>query len=91
MKVHNIFIDFLKELQVPHTPDYSTERFDSMPFKSLFGMQQLLREYGVPGEGYSLPDKSRLSSLPTPFIAAMRPGLVIVTEINDSEDRKSVV
>ncbi len=85
MKVHNILIDFLKELQVPHTPDYSTERFDSMPFKSLFGMQQLLREYGVPGEGYSLPDKSRLSSLPTPFIAAMRPGLVIVTEINDSE------
>ncbi len=85
MKVHNIFIDFLKELQVPYTPDYSTERFDSMPFKSLFGMQQLLKEYGVPGEGYSLPDKSRLSSLPTPFIAAMRPGLVIVTEINDSE------
>ena len=59
MKAHNIYIDFLKELQVPYTCEWSTERFDSMSFKSLFGMQQLLKEYGVPSEGFSLPDKSK--------------------------------
>ena len=53
MKAHNIYIDFLKELQVPYTSEWSTERFDSMSFKSLFGMQQLLKEYGVPSEGFS--------------------------------------
>lgn len=87
MKAHNIYIDFLKELQVPYTSEWSTERFDSMSFKSLFGMQQLLKEYGVPSEGFSLPDKSKFSSLPVPFIAATKSGLVIVTAI-DSPDVK---
>lgn len=85
MKAHNIFIDFLKELQVPYTPEWSTERFYSMSFKSLFGMQQLLKEYGVPSEGYSLSDKSKFPSLSTPFIAATKSGLVIVTSISGSE------
>jgi len=65
----NIFSDWLGLLGVPHTVAYSDGRFEGMAFKSLFGLQQLLKEYGIDSEGFRLKDKSELSRLVAPFIA----------------------
>ncbi len=42
-----IFTDFLTELEVPHTREYSDKQFENMPFKSLFGLSKLLGQYPV--------------------------------------------
>lgn len=81
----NIFTDYIELLGVPYTPGYSIEQFGSMPFKSLFGLSKLLAAYGVESQGYSLTDKSQLTSLPLPFIAVTDGGMVIVTSVDDSE------
>lgn len=78
----NIFIDFLQALRVPHTGPYSTRRFRSMPFRSLFGFSKLLAEYGVESSAYILGDKAELTSITPPFLARTRPGnFVIVRSI----------
>lgn len=78
---HTIVGDFLTALKVPHTTDYTRQRFEAMPFKTLFGVTQLLKDYGVETEGYKVTDKSELGRLPVPFIAQTRGGLVIVTAV----------
>lgn len=77
---HTIVADFLKALKVPFTKDYTRQRFESMTFKTLFGVTQLLKEYGVSTEGYNIADKSVLEEIPAPFIAQTKGGLVIVTQ-----------
>ncbi|MCH5320014.1 MAG: hypothetical protein J1E38_09960 [Paramuribaculum sp.] len=79
---HTIVADLLTALRVPFTKDYTKQRFDTMPFKTLFGVTQLLKEYGVASAGYNLADVKDLNRLNTPFIAGTRGGLVIVTSIN---------
>lgn len=76
---HTIVSDFLTALKVPFTHDYTRQRFESMPFKTLFGVSQLLKEYGVETEGYTFADKSELTKIPLPFIAGTKGGMVIVT------------
>ena len=78
---HTIVADFLTALKVPHTADYTRQRFEGMPFKTLFGVTQLLKEYGVETTGYTLTDKKELPQVPVPFIAGMNGGLVIVTSL----------
>ncbi|MCM1152433.1 MAG: hypothetical protein NC328_02100 [Muribaculum sp.] len=78
MERHNLFIDYLRELGVPFTQDYSVKKFDEMPFPTLFGMTKLLETYGVKSAGYFLPDKSKVVDIPTPFIARTKKGMVIV-------------
>lgn len=79
-----LFTDFLRELGVPHTLDYSEQRFAQMPFQSLFGLTKLLEEYGVATEGLTLTDKSQLPQVPVPFIAQTPEGLLIVTAVTPS-------
>ena len=76
---HTIVSDFLTALKVPHTEEYTKQRFEAMPFKTLFGVTQLLKEYGVETQGYSLADKADIEKVPVPFIAQTGGGLVIVT------------
>lgn len=85
---HDIFIDFLQALQVPHTAPYSSRRFRTMPFRSLFGFSKLLAEYGVESSAFILDDKAELTSLTPPFLARTRPSnFVIVRRITpDSVD-----
>ena len=78
---HTLISDFLTVLKVPYTKDYTRQRFESMPFKTLFGLTQLLKEYGVETTGYQLSAKNELASLKTPFIAQTDGGLVIVTSL----------
>lgn len=80
---HDIFPDLLECLGVPHTYEYSEERFRNMPFHSMFGLMHLLEEYGVECEGLHLSDKGEMSRLPTPMIAQTRQGgYIIVTHID---------
>lgn len=74
-----ILPDFLELLGVRHTTAYSDSRLQSMPFKTLFGLQQLLRDYGVESEAWALSDKTEITALVTPFIAPTSAGMVIVT------------
>ena len=78
---HTLLADFLTALKVPFTKDYTKQRFDTMPFKTLFGVTQLLKEYGVETAGYNISDKNELSEVPVPFIAGTKGGMVIVTAI----------
>ena len=79
---HTIVSDFLTALKVPFTNDYTEQRFETMPFKTLFGVSQLLKEYGVECQGYKISDKEDITSIPTPFIAQTKGGLVIINKIN---------
>ncbi len=83
---HTIFTDFLSALGVAHTDEYSRRRFESMPFKSLFGLSKLLGEYGVTCQGLSIADKDEISGIHCPFIAATPDGFVIVTGLSDGAD-----
>lgn len=78
---HTLVTDLLTVLKVPFTCQYTKQRFEAMPFKTLFGVAQLLKEYGVEAKGYRFSVLSRISTLPAPFIAQTDGGLVIVTNI----------
>lgn len=82
-----IFTRFLKALGVPHTRSYADEQFRGMTFKSLFGLSHLLKDYGIPSEGWKLSDKGELDSLTPPFLAQRKDGVfVIVEELNKDKD-----
>ncbi|MCM1505149.1 MAG: vitamin K epoxide reductase family protein [Muribaculum sp.] len=76
-----ILSDLLEELGVPFTAEYSDRQFEAMPFKSLFGLANLLKSYHIQSEGLLISDKSEIVKLPTPFIAKTSGGLVIVKSI----------
>lgn len=78
----NMLTDLLGLLGVPYTSDYSSQRFDTMPFRTLFGLSSLLKEYGVATHAYTLSDKNDVGLLPVPFVAPMDVGMVIVTGID---------
>ena len=81
---HTIVSDFLTALKVPFTEDYTEQRFETLPFKTLFGVTQLLKEYGVESSGYRISDKNEVTNIPVPFIAQTKGGLVIVTKIGQT-------
>lgn len=83
---HTLLADLLTLLKVPFTADYTKQRFESMPFQTLFGVCQLLQEYGVDTKGYRIETASAANMLPqltTPFIAQTDGGLVIVRSCTD--------
>lgn len=84
-KSTTIFNDLLGLLGVPHTADFSNSQFNAMPFKTLFGLQQLLKTYGVESEGYKFDDKSAMTRLQPPFVAQSGKGLVIVTGFDGND------
>lgn len=83
MPDNTIFTDLLGQLGVRFTPEYANRQFDAMSFKSLFGLSQLLKSYGVESEGLVLSDKSEIEKLTPPFIAQTSGGLVITTSIGN--------
>lgn len=80
--------DWLGVLGVNYTTTYTLIREKAMPFKTWFGLSRLLEEYGVASAAYTIPDRSKLPGLPTPFIAHISErggGNVIVTDIRAGE------
>ena len=80
---HTLVSDLLTVLKVPFTKGYTSQRFETMPFKTLFGVTQLLKEYGVESKGYRIQDKSELTKIPVPYIAQTQGGLIIVTGVSN--------
>lgn len=78
---YTILSDFLDNMGVRHTPEYTNRRFQTMPFQTLFGLKKLLEDYGVDSAGLQLEECSQIKKLPSPFIAQTVKGLVIVTRI----------
>lgn len=84
----SLFTDLLMSLGVKHTQDYSDMRFSQMPFPSLFGMVELLKDYGVGSRGVFVPPASRAAAFrefKTPFVADTEDGFIIVTDISGDE------
>ena len=75
-----LFTTLLATLGVPHTAGYSSRRFRSMPFKSLFGLSKLLESYGIDNTAVRLSRKEEYPQLPTPFVAQVDHSFVIVTD-----------
>lgn len=82
--IHTLLSDLLTVLKVPYTQQYTQKRFDSMAFQTLFGVSNLLKEYGVETTGYRYSDINETPSLKAPFIAQTKGGLIIVTGIDGS-------
>lgn len=82
MGTGTIFSDFLTQLGVRHTADYSDREFENMPFKSLFGLSKLLERYGIENEALRLGRPDEIALLPAPFIARTPAGFVIVTSVD---------
>ena len=81
---HTLVTDLLAALKVPFTKVYTKQRFETMPFKTLFGVSQLLKEYGVESKGFDLEDKTELTKLSVPFIDQTEGGLIIVTKFSNN-------
>lgn len=79
-----LFTDFLTALNVPHTYDYSNRQFETMPFKSLFGLSKLLQKYNIDSEGLYLENRMEIRKLTPPFLAHTPLGFVIVSEIGQN-------
>lgn len=56
-RIFSLFNDYLTALGVPHTDGYSERRFETMPFHTLFGLSELLEEYGVRAPAYTSTTK----------------------------------
>ena len=72
----------LEALNVPHTPDYTARKFEAITFKSLFGLSNALREYGVDARGWQIQNPDEVLALPVPFLAQAGADFVIVTKIS---------
>jgi len=80
--------DLLTVLGVRHTELYSDKRFSQMPFRSMFGLSKLLREYGVATAGISVASEERrnaLAVMPVPFLADTPDGFIIVEKIGGGQ------
>lgn len=81
----SLFSDFLTALGVKHTEEYSDRRFREMPFQSMFGLANLLNEYGVGTAGVNATtDEAKrafLSTFDAPYLIDTNKGFAIVTGI----------
>lgn len=79
MESTTLFSDFLQALGVPHTSWYSDKQFNTMTFRSLFGLSKLLQSYGIETEGLEVADKAvALDEIYPPYLARMSDYFVIV-------------
>lgn len=80
----SLFSDFLTALKVRHTEDYSDSRFKQMPFQSMFGLSNLLKEYGVGSVGIKVSPEAKaeaLCKMTAPFLLDTAEGFLIVTDV----------
>lgn len=84
----SLFSDFLTSLGVRHTEEYSDRRFAEMPFQTMFGLTNLLKEYGVGTAGVKVAPGSRpdaLKMFDTPYLIDTSDGFVIVQKIDNDK------
>ena len=76
--MHTLFCRYLSSLGIAHTASYSDMRYRTLPFHTLFGLASLLEEYDAACTGLRISDKSRMGSLPLPYLAQYKGEMVIV-------------
>lgn len=90
MSETSIFTQFLSALEVPHTKNYSEERFRTMSFKSLFGLSHLLQDYGIKNYALRISDKSEITKITPPFIVQSNDGLFVIIREIDPQSGKII-
>ena len=84
----NIFISFLKALNVKHTQSFSNQFFNEHPHKyNLFGLSSMLSEYGVENAGLKITNKNDIRLIETPFVAHINDDFIIIEKILENEIR----
>lgn len=82
MKRNTLLVDLLTALNVPFTPEWTNRLYDSMTFKSLFGLSHALERYGISSAGYKFTKRDDILQLVPPLMARTRSGrFLIITEI----------
>lgn len=83
-KSQNVFITFLKLLNVKHTKSFSTKYYNEHPHKyNLFGLSKMLSDYGVENAGTKIKDKENdLFNIETPFVAFTGNDFVTVYKVS---------
>lgn len=86
MATHNLFVRFLRELEVPHTNRYAIQIYEKHPYKyTLYGLAHLLASYQIENHSFRLTNKSELDTLSVPFLAQVSNDFVIVHKITGNE------
>ena len=83
----NIFVMFLKVLNVKYTNDFSSKYFEEHPYKnSLYGLSKMLTVYGIDNVALRFDQKenSQVLALPTPFVAHTYGDFILVHKITPS-------
>lgn len=79
---------YLKALHVPHTVSYADKCFSEMSFKTLFGLERTLEQFGVESRGLNFKNRTAVLNLKSPFLAQLHGEVVIVESISGpTEDR----
>ena len=88
-KDYNVFTSCLEILKVKHTTDFSNQYFNKHLHKhSLFGISQMLSDYGVKNAGMKIEDKEQdIFNIECPFIAQVDGGFVVVYKVETGEVR----
>ena len=79
----NILTAFLDLLNVKHTKSFTSKHFNEHPHKyNLYGLSEILSDYGVENRGFKTGDKeAAIRVLKPPFIAHMGGYFTMVTAI----------
>lgn len=82
---------YLKALHVPHTSSFADTCFSQMTFKTLFGLQRALEEFGVHSRGLEFADPANALDMPTPFLAQVHGEVLIVDSIKGTPGERCIV
>ena len=83
----NIFVMFLKMLNVKYTNNFSNKYFEEHPYKnSLYGLSKMLTDYGVENVALRFDQKenSQVLALQTPFVAHTHSDFILVYRVTPS-------
>lgn len=79
----NIFLSLIKELDVPHTKDFTVKAYEEHPYKyTFYGLKSLCETYKIRTEGLCLEDKDEILNLSTPFVADFANDYVLVKSLS---------
>ncbi len=88
MKEVNILIEFLRNLKVRYTFEYTSKLYKEHPHRNnLYGLSSILSLYGIENHGIQIKNKELLSKIDTPFITFVHNSFVMVKECKNGKVR----
>ena len=84
----NIFIRFLRCLNVKHTRLFAERLYNEHPHKyNMYGLSDMLSQYGIKSEGYRIEHKEAAIDISTPYISFVGSDFAVVESINKDNTR----